>query len=205
MITILGKIPNKVTLAMSGGVDSMAVYHFLSINGKRKVDPVFIDHKSEHCSEARNFLIKYFNDIGRELTIIDMPQNRPAKQSQEEYWRNERYRLLAPFECVLTAHHLDDVAETWIFSSLNGTPKIIPYRRNNVIRPFLATQKRDFINWCTKYKVPWFEDLSNRNIKYNRNRIRHEIMPEVLIVNPGFKNMLRKRVVEKFNMVEADT
>jgi tRNA(Ile)-lysidine synthetase-like protein len=205
MITILGKIPNKVTLAMSGGVDSMAVYHFLSIKGKRKVNPVFIDHKSEYCSEARNFLIKYFNDIGRELTIIDMPQNKPAKQSQEQYWRNERYRLLAPFECVLTAHHLDDVAETWIFSSLNGTPKIIPYRRNNVIRPFLATEKSDFINWCTKYKVPWFEDLSNQDIKYNRNRIRHKIMPEVLFVNPGFKNMLRKRVIEKFNMVEADT
>lgn len=197
MIKILGKIPNEITLAISGGVDSMAVLHFL-LQGHRKIHCVHVNHGTPECANAVEFLVDYFKQKNWALTVLDINTARPAKHSQEEHWRNERYRLLKPFRDVVTAHQLDDVAETWLFSSLHGTPKIIPYRRDNVIRPFLATSKEDFIHYCIVRNIPWYEDKSNTNLKYNRNRIRHEMMPQALIVNPGFKNMLRKRVVEKF-------
>jgi len=118
---------------------------------------------------------------------------RRSDESQEEYWREERYRFLFSLEGpVVTAHHLDDAVETWLFNSIHGKPRTIPYRNRNVIRPFLTTPKSELVSWCRRKDLRWTEDASNSDVAYMRNLIRHQIVPNALQVNPGLRTVVRK-------------
>jgi tRNA(Ile)-lysidine synthase len=109
----------------------------------------------------------------------------------------ERYSFLDKFDCVVTGHHLDDALETWIWSSLHGTSKLLPHRRGNVIRPFLLNKKECFTDWAKRKGVPWVDDTSNSNTKYTRNYIRHELMPCALRVNPGLHKTIAKKIEDR--------
>ena len=76
--------------------------------------------------------------------------------------------------------------------------KLIPYKRGNVIRPFLISDKSELEKWCKNNKVPFIIDPSNADVSYTRNYIRHELMPKALHVNPGLLKILKKRVREAF-------
>jgi tRNA(Ile)-lysidine synthase len=191
MIKIQGKIPREVIVACSGGVDSMAVVDFLSRN--HTVRPLFVNHGTETSREAETFLDSVFGDalIKTYISTDELPKN----TSQEEHWRNERYKIFHSMDVpVVTCHHLDDCTETWIWSSLNGCGKVIPYRNLNVIRPFRMNRKFEFVDWCNRKNIQWIEDKSNSDTKYMRNFIRHELMPKALVVNPGLYKVVAKIV-----------
>ena len=89
MIRIIGKIPQNVTIACSGGVDSMVFVHFL-LQGKRKIKLAYFNHDTNHSLEAQKFVEKYSNDNNLEL-IISGVKGVKGKRSLEEFWRDERY------------------------------------------------------------------------------------------------------------------
>lgn len=193
MIKIQGKIPRDVVVACSGGVDSMAIVDFLKRN--HNVTILFVHHHTETSEEAYEYLKKYTaeNDLVFVTHFID--PTIPSGVSKEEYWRNERYKAFHSCEVpVITCHHLDDCAETWIWSALNGEGKIIPYRNQNVIRPFRLNRKAVFVEWCHRHNVEWREDKSNKDNKYIRNFIRNELMDKALVVNPGLHTVVRKKI-----------
>jgi tRNA(Ile)-lysidine synthase len=112
---------------------------------------------------------------------------------------------------VITAHHLDDVLEWWIFSCLHGEGKIIPYKVYNthpykarqsnhcIIRPFLLTDKHSFTKWALrKFDNPeptwWMDDPSNDNTSFKRNYIRHNVVKHAEEINPGIRKVLRKKI-----------
>lgn len=197
LINIQGKLEREIYVACSGGVDSMAIVDFLSRN--HKVNALFFDHGTETSREACEFLTDYFNLPVSQVSVeIGQIQRLKTKtESWEEYWRNQRYEWFHSFkEKVITCHHLDDCVETWIFNSLNGEGRIIPYSNQNVIRPFRANRKSEFVNWCRNKNVPWVEDTSNEDTKYMRNFIRHEIIPKALVVNPGLHKVIKRKVLE---------
>ena len=196
MIKLQGKLPRKVYLACSGGVDSMAALDFLRRN--HDVHVLHFDHGTEHGRQAKKFVQDYCIRNRIPITtgeaVGSIP---PGGYSREEWWRDQRYKFLNKFlNTTITCHHLDDCVETWVWSSMHGTAKWIPYRRNYVIRPFRLTRKRDFELWCNLNNVPWIEDDSNENIHYTRNYVRHEMMPHVLKVNPGIHKTIAKKVKE---------
>jgi tRNA(Ile)-lysidine synthase len=98
---------------------------------------------------------------------------------------------------VIVAHHLDDAVETWVWSSLHGQSKLIPYRHGNVIRPFLATPKKELVKWAENHFVPWIDDYTNMDTRHQRNFIRHMMMPQVLRVNPGIHKTIRKKLLAR--------
>lgn len=197
MIQIQGKLEREVYVACSGGVDSMAVVDFLMKN--HKVNLMFFDHGDDASKDAREFLTdKYHPSIelaGMNLNIGTITESKNKSESWEEYWRNQRYAWFHSYKHpIITCHHLDDCVETWIFNSLNGEGRIIPYSNRNVIRPFRLNRKSEFTNWCRNKNVSWVEDTSNEDTKYMRNFIRHEIVPKALVVNPGLYKVIRKKV-----------
>lgn len=194
MIKLLFPLPKKLTIALSGGVDSVAITDFLS--RKHNVSCAFFHHGTENSERAFTFVNNFCKERNLSLTIGYLKNEKHKKQSQEEFWRDERYKFLEQFETVITGHHLDDVVETYIWSSMHGTSKLIPTVRNNVLRPFLTTRKSEFVNWCERKSINWCEDLSNNDTKYTRNLIRHELLPVVLKVNPGIHSTVKK-LVEK--------
>lgn len=199
MITIQGKLDREIYVACSGGVDSMAIVDFLIKN--HTVNLMFFDHGTETSKEALDFLSNRYcpsiEQAGMKLFVGSINRKKERSESWEEYWRNERYSWFHSYDHkIITCHHLDDCVETWIFTSLNGEGRIIPYSNKNVIRPFRLNRKTEFTNWCRNKNVPWVEDVSNEDVGYMRNFIRHEIMPKALVVNPGIHKVVRKKVIE---------
>jgi len=201
MIKIQGKIPRKVMVAVSGGVDSMATLDFLRRN--HEVEVFYFNHGTEYGERAEDLVRRYIMKYNLPFQIRGIAKGtKPKDMSKEEWWREERYKWIDMFSQhhlpVITCHHLDDCVETWVWSSMHGTGKIIPYRRNNVIRPFRQTRKRDFELWANLHNVPYLEDDSNADVCYTRNYVRHEMMPHVLRINPGIHKTIAKKVRDDY-------
>jgi len=195
MIKLLFPLPKKLVLAVSGGVDSMAMLDFLS--RRHEVICAFFHHGTKNSDQALEFISEYCGQKDYPLMLGWLGKSKPKELSTEEFWRMARYQFLESIDLpVVTAHNLDDCVETYIWGCLHGTPKVIPAQRNNVLRPFLATKKSQLVDWCNSHEVTWTEDISNQDLKYTRNYIRHELMPHALKVNPGLSTLV-KRIVQK--------
>jgi tRNA(Ile)-lysidine synthase len=195
MINIIGDIPNKVTVAVSGGADSMAVLSFLSAYRKRDVSVAYFNHGTDFGKDSEVFIRGFCSTHELPLTVGMIGSTDRGVKSTEEHWRDERAHFLEGIgETVVTGHNLDDVMEWWIFSSMHGQSKLIPYKRNNIIRPFLTTSKNELESWCERHEVPYMSDPGNKNEKYMRSIVRHKILPEALRVNPGLAKVLKKKV-----------
>ena len=196
MIKLLGKLPRKITVACSGGVDSMVALDFLRRN--HTVEVLHFNHGTAHGEQAEEFVLRYCRKNSIPFLVDRVRSTIPPGRSREDWWRNQRYEFFDKYtdRPVVTCHHLDDCVETWIFSSLNGTGKSIPYRRNHVVRSFLLNRKRDL--WANLKNVPHIEDDSNAETCYNRNYIRHNMMPHVLEVNPGIHKVISRKVREEY-------
>lgn len=176
----------------------MAVVDFLIQN--HEVHLMFFDHGTETSREALEFLrSRYYPSINladMSMSVGRINRDKRRDESWEEYWRSQRYEWFHSFDFpIITCHHLDDCVETWIFTSLNGEGRIIPYANQNVIRPFRTNRKAEFVNWCRRKNVQWVDDVSNEDTSYMRNFIRHEIVPKALVVNPGLHKVIRKKVL----------
>ena len=220
MIKILGKIPKKICVAVSGGPDSMAALDFLS-NSDRDILAMYFNHGTQFSEEAQLLVSEFCSQRNIPLVIGKISRDKYKSESQEEYWRNERYSFFSSYlynherydsnltekhlshfydeTKIITCHHVDDVIETWVFSSLHGNPMLIPYSRDNFIRPFLLTEKVDFLNWAERSGTPYMVDPSNNESKYMRSFIRNELIPLCKTVNPGLKKTIRKKVKDYFS------
>ena len=199
MIRIIGKIPHSVTVACSGGLDSMVFTHFLR-QGRRNVNLAYFNHDTHHSHKAQEFVEKFAEDNMLNL-FIGRVQGRKGKRSLEEFWRDERYAFLQRFgsDYTITCHHLDDCVETWLMSSFHGQSKLIPYQRNNnIFRPFLMTSRKSIKQYAERKNVEWIEDPSNQKTNFMRNHVRHNLMPHVLVVNPGIRSTIRKKLIESY-------
>jgi tRNA(Ile)-lysidine synthase len=194
MIKLLTKIPGNIHVACSGGVDSMAALDFLQ--RRHSVTVAFFDHGTVTSCAAGQFLSQYCHARGISMVRGSISETKLHRVSLEEHWRNERYKWLESLgQPVITAHHLDDAVETWVWSSMHGHSRLPHVQRGSVMRPFLGTAKRELISWCQRHAVPWIEDQSNLDTRFTRNYIRHQMMPHVLKVNPGIQKMVKKRLL----------
>lgn len=200
MLRVLGDIPINVTLACSGGPDSMVALDFL-MKGKKEIQVAYFNHDTpfgRHSAEwVHDFCVK--NNLP--FICSEITREKAACESPEEFWRNERYQFFHSIDSpVITMHHLDDVVEWWIFTSLHGNPRLIPHSNKNVIRPFLLTAKNDIWDWIDHKDVPYLTDPTNFETKYARNRIRHKIVSEALKINPGLRKTIRKKVANQYDV-----
>ena len=199
MIRIIGKIPNDIVLACSGGLDSMVIAHFLSA-GRRNIRLAHFNHDTQHSKKAQEFVEDYAKKNKLDLFIGRVRGNK-GKRSLEEFWRDERYAFFDRIKTnfLITCHHLDDAVETWVMSSLHGNCKLIPHRRGRkIFRPFLMTSRKVLKNYAERKEVEWIEDPSNAKTEYMRNYVRHTMMPHILKINPGVRTMIRKKLIETY-------
>jgi len=203
MIHIVGDVKHITAVACSGGIDSMAALSFLN-NSKRRISAVFFNHGTEASEAAQSFLTHYCGEQGIPLITGHITGSKPKRDSLEAWWREQRYTFLHSLDLTIaTAHHLNDVAETYLWGCLHGQPRFINYNKphnsnpSNVVRPFLLTPKQELVAWCERKAIPWLEDASNTDIRFDRNLIRRNIMPEVLKVNPGFLKVVGRLLNKK--------
>lgn len=135
MIKILNKIPRQVAIAVSGGVDSMAALDFL----RRKHDVLVLhyNHGTPYAPKAEALVREYCERHNLDLMVGVCQEEMPAGVSHENWWREQRYDFFTKStdRKVITAHHLDDVVENWVFTSMHGNSYLIPHERGKYIRP----------------------------------------------------------------------
>ena len=202
MFHLLMKVPRKVCIAVSGGADSMAVLDFLKNN--HDVTVAHFNHGTPHGSIAQNFVVEYAHRHTLKMYtrhIDDFGPRMPKGVSKENFWRQRRYDFFdhatiaadGSREALVLAHNLDDAVETWLFSTINGRPDLIPSTRGNIIRPFLLAKKSLLRSWCVRKEIPFLDDPANNELAHPRVRLRNVIIPEILKINPGIYKVVAKK------------
>ncbi len=127
-------------------------------------------------------------------------------QTLEEAGRHDRYEwfreLLAQGKAnaVVTGHTLDDQAETVLHrllrgawtEGLGGIHPVVACPGGVILRPFLETRHAEIVGWLRTIDQPWREDASNEDRSFTRNRIRHELLPQLAQYNPRVEEQLAR-------------
>lgn len=196
MFKLSCKIPRKVNLAFSGGVDSLVAAHFLK-RGKHDVTLLHFNHGCEYSNEIERRCREEAAKLNLPIIVGIISGEQSKGQSLEDLWRRARYRFLRSFDDkFITVHTLDDSVETWIWSSCHGEGKIIPLSDDKVIRPFLLTKKDSIIEYAAKNELTPVDDPFNRDLHLTRNYMRANMMTHVYRINPGIDKVIRKKYLK---------
>ena len=193
---------SAVVAAVSGGSDSMAMLHILNLIKDDlgfALRAVHVNHgiRGDEADSDQHFVESYCSQNGIPLEVLKadvIAESQKLGMGLEEAGRKIRYDFFASQGDVIiaTAHNLTDRAETFLFnfargSALRGLGSIPPVR-DNYIRPLIDCSKAEIEEYCENNKIPYVTDKSNADVTYSRNRIRHNVLPELRCVNSGFEN-----------------
>lgn len=184
-----------IGVAFSGGPDSVYAAQYYMRDRSRRVTLFHVNHGTEHSRETEHFVRNWCCMKDCDLVVHKIDGSKPKDESWEEYWRNQRYRFFHSQDLpIVTGHHLEDSVETYLFSAFHGRPHVMPNTYKNVLRPFLYLRRSDM----EPYVKRSFQDPSNQDLRYARNRIRHIILPEIEKVHPGIYTTVRKLMEKEF-------
>ena len=201
MIKLLTKVPHRINLAFSGGVDSLSVAHFLK-NGKRDLMLLHFNHGCEYSDQIEKECRERAESLSVPIVVkkIDDPVC-PKGMSLEDFWRRARYKWLRSFDDqFIVCHHIDDAVEQFIFSSLHGEARLIPVKDDKLLRPFLTTEKQCFIDYANRHNLVPVHDEYNYDNSKMRNYIRANVMQHAYKINPGLKKVIRKKYLANCNL-----
>ncbi len=197
MFKLACKIPKKVEVALSGGPDSVALLGFLCRSG-RDVTAAFVHHGTKASDASLQVVEKACKKLRVPLRWTTLPSVELNNKGLEATWRDMRYDFLDKSErVVVTAHHLDDAVEWWIFSSLHGEGKLIPRIRGSYLRPLLLTRKSQLVEFCDRRDLPYHIDETNLLSDRPRVLIRNKMMYDCLEINPGLHKTIKKKYLKE--------
>ncbi len=193
----------KLLVALSGGVDSVVLLHYLHQHYPDNLSAIHVNHHlSKHCNEWQDFCQTLCESLRIEYKSVDIFLD--EESNVEENARKKRYHALSDnlaIDAVLcTAHHQNDQAETVLLQLLRGSgmaglsamPTIKPLGKGVHYRPLLAVEKSSIVDYAKKHKLRWIEDDSNANTYFRRNFLRLEILPKLSEVYKGLTKTLAR-------------
>jgi tRNA(Ile)-lysidine synthase len=200
-----------ILVGVSGGPDSLCLLDVL-VRAQKQVIVAHFNHQlrpeaEQEAEHVCKLAVKYgllFVSESQDVQVFASEN----KFSVEEAARKLRYRFLFAqarnkgAQVIAVAHHADDQVETVLMHFLRGAglsglkgmapvthlPEFDPDIR--LIRPLLRTWRRDIDEYCRENHLETVQDLSNLDLTYFRNRLRHSLIPEMETYNPGFKQAL---------------
>jgi tRNA(Ile)-lysidine synthase len=219
---------DRICVAVSGGADSVALLLALQeANGAARdslgigISATHVHHGIREAAESdadlsfvRDLCLQH--DIPLHIYHADVPARAAEnRETIEEAARETRYaffrNLIASghVDSVLTAHTLDDQAETVLMKLLRGAwteglsaihPVVTvetaasssqqPARTGKILRPLLFTTRAQIESFLKARDQPWQTDSTNADTTYTRNRVRHELMPQLRTFNPSIDQTL---------------
>lgn len=187
-----------ITVALSGGADSMALLTALiklkQELGITKISAAHFNHgiRGEEALRDQRFVQNYCKSVGVECLVgsADVPEY--AKQNHlsiELAARELRYRFFDSIntDLIATAHTASDNIETVLFNLTRGTALSglcgIPPKRDKYIRPLILCTREDVEDFCKEQGVDFVTDSTNLCDDYTRNKLRHNVVPVLKTVN----------------------
>ncbi|MGA8530165.1 MAG: tRNA lysidine(34) synthetase TilS [Acidobacteriaceae bacterium] len=204
----------RVAVAVSGGADSVGLLRTLVLAAQEIGLVLSVAHVHHGIrGAAADEDARFVEELAARLQLpfllhrADTPARaRSHGQTLEEAGRHDRYTwfrdLLAQGNAgaVATAHTLDDQAETVLHrllrgawtEGLGGIHPVITCPGGVILRPFLEARRADITAWLRAMDQPWREDASNQDRSFTRNRIRHDLLPQLAEYNPRIEEQLAR-------------
>jgi tRNA(Ile)-lysidine synthase len=191
----------KILLAASGGLDSTVLGHLLKLL-RLNFEVAHVNFGLRSDSEIDERFVKLLaGSWNVPFHSISFDTKTYAKErgiSVQMAARDLRYEWFSKIckengiDFIFTAHHADDNLETFLIHFLRGSGLDglcgIPERNDNIIRPLLPFSKKSLDEFAKENNWEWREDSSNAETKYQRNKIRHQIIPLLKEINPAVLN-----------------
>lgn len=191
--------------ALSSGVDSVAACHLLWRRGYK----FSIAHFHHNAQAINDNMVESARALARELKIpiyIGYNKDKIGDKNIEDACRQKRLEFFRKFnKNIILAQHLDDACESFFVNAMLGRTDYCPIplktkldnSESILVRPFLLNDKKRFSEYAERNNLMRFvvEDLSNKNTKFRRNYIRHEILPRIP-ESFGLKKTVKKKLEE---------
>ena len=195
---------DTILVALSGGIDSMCLVHLLHSQGLN----VAIAHcnftlRAEESNDDFQFVKDWaqthgiaFHSEEYDTKAITAGSGQSVQMMARElrYDFFERLTLKHGYKFTVLAHHADDRIESLLLNILRGTGlrgmQGMPSKRGNIVRPLLSITKQELTSYANKHDVPFRTDSSNFDNKYQRNRVRLELLPMLRILDSTLENSL---------------
>ncbi len=199
-----------ITVALSGGADSMALLDVLILLkgelGIKKISAAHFNHqiRGAEALNDQHFVEQQCKARKIELYLgsADVPQYASDKQlSLELAARELRYSFFDTLntDAIATAHTASDNIETVIFNLTRGTALSglcgIPPKREKYIRPLIFCTRADIEKYCQEKNIPFVTDSTNLCDDYTRNKIRHNVVPVLKNFNESAENAVSRMTV----------
>lgn len=195
---------NRVVVAFSGGPDSVCLLHQLIVSTiEREVVCVHVDHGLDTGSRERaRRAVDIAASLGVECEIVRVTVG--AGRGPEAAARDARYIALenriGPEDVLVTAHHADDQSETVLLRLLRGAgpdglagiPAVRRFGRGWLARPLIEWPRSDIEGWLQRHRLDCLRDPANDWPGFDRNYLRHEVLPALRERWPGVDAALRR-------------
>ncbi len=201
----LCKTTDKILLAVSGGVDSMVMLKLFRDAGFRiavahcnfrlrgtesDADEAFV---KQSCQQLDVPCFSKGFDTQEYAASQKISIQMAARDLRYEYFRE--LKATFGFDYIATAHHFSDSIESIFLNLVRGTGidgfRGIAASKEDVIRPLLFATRLMIRDYAVATGVAWREDASNDSDDYARNFVRHQIIPKLVEMNPGFEDGFR--------------
>lgn len=166
-------------MAVSGGVDSVALLHMLQADKNLELVVAHFDHgiRPDSSEDA-----EFARDLAAKFGLIFISESEElGSGASEALARERRYNFLQQVrkkfgaDAIVTAHHQDDLIETALLNVLRGTKHkgLVSLRSTDEIkRPLLKMTKQQIREYAEKHDLEWREDSTNQELSYKRNQVR---------------------------------
>ena len=178
--------PGKYIVAVSGGVDSMALLDMLRQKPELDLVVAHFDHGIRDDSAADRQLVE---ETAKSYGLpYSFSEGKLGKTTSEATAREARYAFLRRLkeehqaDAIVTAHHQDDMLETAVINLLRGTGRkgLSSLRSGDEIkRPLLHISKKQLRHYAEEHNLSWREDSTNQDESYLRNYVRLRLLPKL--------------------------
>ncbi len=197
-------LEKRVLLAVSGGVDSMVLAN-LFLKSEIAIGLIHCNFqlRRDESNLDEDFIRAFAEEKKVPIFVTRFDTKNfadDAKLSIQEAARILRYRYFEEirttekYDFISTAHHFSDSIETSLFHLIRGTGIRgllgIPNRNGSIVRPLLPFSKDEILEYATESRLKWRDDSSNLKTDYTRNKIRLELMPLLLDLNPSLEKSM---------------
>ena len=202
---LAGEAEPVVVCAVSGGPDSVALLHVLALLAKPRPGrpPPFrlaacgVNHGlREEAAEELALAQRVAEGLGVPFTLREVRVGGgPNLQARARAARRDALLAEAdtrggPSALVATAHHADDRAETFLLRIARGAGlrglAVLPLREGRLLRPLIRARRSDVLTHLRRHALPSAEDPSNLDRRFARARVRHDVLPVLLALDPRF-------------------
>lgn len=180
----------RICVALSGGKDSMALFHYILSHGAEygiTLSALNCDHcmRGEASARDSEFVRQYCAANSIKLHFFKADGLKFSNENDARVWRLKCYESVinsGEADCIATAHHMNDNAETVLFNlargaALSGMTGITDSSANSVIRPLISCDRGEIDRYIEKNNIPFVTDDTNFKDDYTRNKIRHTVIP----------------------------